>query len=118
MKVSDLPSRENLFPSTETFATVGRISRINCDCARMESSTAVTEAEIHRLLKTDAKLKPDRRGRCALEQGLRSIVIAADSMQCCYQASTNNAIRLAVIIDNALCVPRETFHKDTDIART
>lgn len=42
----------------------------------------------------------------------------ADSMQCRYQAPTNNAIRLAVIIDNALCVLGETFHKDIDAART
>lgn len=76
--------------------------------------------ESHRLLKADAKLKLDRRGRRA-SLGTRAAInnnSRADSMQCHYQASTNNAIRLAVIIDNALCVPGETFHKDTDTART
>jgi len=77
-------------------------------------------AEIHHLLRTDAKLKPGSswpshltRTRAAINSNSRT-----DSMQCRYQASTNNAIRLAVIIDNALCVPGETFHKDTDAALT
>lgn len=52
----------------------------------------------------------------SLEQGPRSIT--ATPTICSYQASTNNAIRLVVIIDNALCAPGETFHKDIDTART
>jgi len=76
--------------------------------------------EIHRLLKANAKLS-DRRGRLSPRTRTRVAINSnsrADSMQCHYQASTNNAIRLAVIIDNALCAPGETFHKDTDVVRT
>lgn len=113
---------ENFIILIGTVDTVRRVSRkVNCNCVWCgkfdviggDSSFIKSKRKIGAGYIVVAVSLASLETRAAINSNSR-----ADSMQCRYQASTNNAIRLAVIIDNALCAPGETFHKDTGAART